>query len=127
MTVTPEKLRKFASALVECGDLVDPEDGSVGSETLHQAADEIERLKGRPNPFDQPCYECGSTDIYGPICAKCNPTLFDPPAQRQIMTMPRDDCECRVCETLRNPPPPSERLKSLMAAHKAAGHKGPRK
>lgn len=34
--------------------------------------------KGEALPV--PCYECGTTEVYGPICAKCNPDLFNLPA-----------------------------------------------
>lgn len=44
-------------------------------------------------------------------------------APRTIMTEPHDDCECVVCETLRNPPPPTEALKKLMRDFVARGGK----
>jgi hypothetical protein len=48
-------------------------------------------------------------------------------APRRVTTKPHDDCECVVCETMRNPPKPSEFLLGLMRKHKAAGHKDLRK
>jgi hypothetical protein len=36
----------------------------------------------------------------------------------EVQTAPYDDCECVVCETLRNPPPPSDGLKALVRKHR---------
>lgn len=39
---------------------------------------------------------------------------------KELRLKPYDDCECVICATLRNPPPPTEALKALMAKYHAS-------
>ncbi len=100
MTITPEKLIERANELEERFLL------PYGTmDELRQAASEIERLTRNAK----------------------HAAAIEAREWGEVVQAPYDDCECVVCETLRNPPPPTEFAKELMRKAKASGCKDLRK
>ena len=104
MTITPEKLRAEA------------ENASPLSarEALRCAADYIEHchVSHDANVEEIARLEAALADAAAGIVARADRRLG------QVTTKPNDDCECVVCETLRNPPPPTEYAVQLMRSYR---------
>lgn len=54
------------------------------------------------NPFDQPCHDCGSTEIIGPICATCNPKIEELLGGSGGWRPDREEAATAIGETLVN-------------------------
>lgn len=105
MTITPEKLRELLSVVTDGKRWFDTGWKQVG-DALLEAADEIERLQ---------------SDVTE-LMSACNEALNEPkPIIGKVMIDPYDDCECVICETKRNPPPPSRGLVELVRKHTRNG------